>query len=195
MKTIGLTGGIGTGKTFVANIFNSKFNIPIYNSDIRAKELMTENKFIKDDIINFIGKESYINGEINKLYISKKIFSNKFLLSKINSIVHPKVKEDFEIWKKKQKSNYVIIESAILFESEIDKICDFIITITSDLELRVKRIIKRDNITKEDIFQKMKTQNTEEYKIKKSNFIIENNINSNLIIQIDKLIYKINENK
>jgi dephospho-CoA kinase len=173
MIIVGLTGGIGSGKTTVAKQF-LKLGIPVYIADKEAKSLMRRSKVIKRKLIELFGTEAYINGELNKPFIANIIFNDKNYLEKMNAIVHPKVAKHFEKWVKKQESPYVIKEVAILFENGGHKACDHVITVTAPLDLRIKRLLKRDNTTVGNIESIIKNQWTDEEKIKHSNFVIEN---------------------
>lgn len=174
MIIVGLTGGIGSGKTTVANMFN-KLGVPIYISDFEAKKLMTSSKIIKRKLIQLFGEDTYIEENLNKEFLAKKIFKNKELLAKMNAIVHPKVKLHFKKWVKKQNSLYVIKEAAILFENGGYKECDFVITITAQEEERIKRVIERDNSTKQNVRAIIENQWSDEKKMKLSHYVIENN--------------------
>lgn len=170
---VGLTGGIGSGKTTVAKLFY-KLGVPIYVTDIEAKKIMITDVKLIQSIKKMLGEQAYINGELNRSYISKKVFRNKELLHKLNAIVHPAVGVDFNNWYKEQKSSYVIKESAILFESGSYKNCDLVITVTAPLVERIKRVVVRDNTTAEQVEARINNQLSEAKKIAKSNFVIHN---------------------
>ncbi len=173
MKIIGLTGGIGSGKTTVAKLFK-ELGVPVYNSDLRAKKLMDNSKGIRTAVIYLLGKDSYVRERLNKKYIADKVFSNKELLQKLNSIVHPAVRKDFMRWAKKKKTPYVIQEAAILFENNSYSNFDRIILVKAPKEDRLERIIARDNGSKEEILSRMNNQWDDSKKIPLSNYIIEN---------------------
>lgn len=173
MKIIGLTGGIGSGKTTVAKLFK-ELGVPVYNSDLRAKKLMENSKEIRTAVIDLLGKDSYVLERLNKKYIADKIFSDKQLLEKLNAIVHPAVKNDFIEWLKKKKTPYVIQEAAILFENGSYSNFDKIILVKAPKEARLERIIARDNGSKEEILARMKNQWDDSKKIPLSDYIIEN---------------------
>jgi dephospho-CoA kinase len=173
MKIIGLTGGIGSGKTTVAKLFK-ELGVPVYNSDLRAKKLMKNSKEIRTAVIDLLGKDSYVLERLNKKYIADKIFSDKQLLEKLNAIVHPAVKNDFIGWLKKKKTPYVIQEAAILFENGSYSNFDKIILVKAPKEVRLERIIARDNGSKEEILARMKNQWDDSKKIPLSDYIIEN---------------------
>jgi dephospho-CoA kinase len=171
---VGLTGGIGSGKTTVAKLFY-KLGVPIYVSDIEAKKIMITSEKVIAAIKNLLGDEAYNDeNELNRSYISDKIFKNKSLLNDLNSIVHPAVAEDFLRWYKEQDAEYVIKESAILFESGSFKNCDLVITVTAPLEERIKRVVLRDNVTKKQVLHRVMNQLSDEDKIDQSDFIINN---------------------
>ncbi|MCF7561680.1 dephospho-CoA kinase [Sabulilitoribacter multivorans] len=174
MIIVGLTGGIGSGKTTVAKEFNL-LGIPVYIADEEAKKLMNRSKIIKRKLIQLFGEKAYINEELNRPYLANIIFNDKSYLEKMNAIVHPKVAKHFQKWVQKQDAPYVIKEVAILFENGGDKACDFIITVVADKALRIKRLLKRDDTTKEKIEAIMKNQWSDEQKINKSDFVINNN--------------------
>ena len=187
MIKIGLTGGIGTGKSYISLIFNA-FNIPIYNSDIEAKKLYY-NDDVKIEMITNFGNQVYLStGKINKEYLSKLIFSDKNALKKINSIIHPRVKSHFLEWIKLNNTvPYIIKESAILFESGAYKHTDKIIVVTAPLDIRIKRVKTRDNITEEIVRKKISNQLSQSDLVKNSDFIIVNDEKQALLPQISKL--------
>lgn len=192
MIIVGLTGGIGSGKTTVAKQF-SELGIPVYIADEEAKSLMRRSKVIKRKLIKLFGDEAYIDNELNKPFLANIIFNDKSFLQKMNAIVHPKVARHFEKWVLKQDAPYVIKEVAILFENGGHKACDFVITVTAPTETRIKRLLKRDKTSKEKIEAIMKNQWTDEQKIKHSNFVIENielENTKNQVIKIHKEILK-----
>ena len=174
MKTlVGLTGGIGSGKTTIANFFK-ELGVPIYIADTEAKALMNRSKVIKRKLIALFGDNAYQNGKLNRDFLSKQIFNNKDLLQKMNAIVHPKVASHFKRWVKKQEAPYVISEAAILFENGSYKKYDYIITVTAPEEVRLKRVISRDNSSKEKVKSVMNNQWKDEEKIKLSDYVIQN---------------------
>ena len=173
MKIVGLTGGIGSGKTTVAKVFN-ELGIAVYISDIEAKALMNRSKVIKRKLIALFGEEAYLNNTLNRPFIANKIFNNKSLLDKMNAIVHPKVGQHFNKWVKKQSGSYVLKESAILFESGGDAYCDFTILVTAPEDIRIQRIIKRDDTSKEKVKAIIENQLSDAAKRDKVDFIIEN---------------------
>lgn len=188
---VGLTGGIGSGKTTVANLFND-LGIPIYVTDVAAKQIMISDLAVIESIKILLGKEAYLKeNELNKNYISSKVFKNKSLLKELNSIVHPAVAKDFLTWYDIQNSDFVIKESAILFESGSYKSCKYVITVTAPLEDRINRVIKRDGVTKKQVLLRIMNQLNDEDKIDRSNFIINNKSLDKTKLQVEKIINKI----
>lgn len=173
MKVVGLTGGIGSGKTTVAKMFE-KLGVPLYIADDRAKYLMDSSKVIRRKLISLFGEEAYKDGTLNRPFLASKIFEDKMLLQQMNAIVHPKVGADFDRWKKKQITPYVIKEAAIIFENDLAKQYDFIITVIADLEQRIARVIHRDNSTKEKVMAIVNNQLTDLQKAEQSDFVITN---------------------
>ncbi|MCK8140849.1 dephospho-CoA kinase [Flavobacterium sp. I-SCBP12n] len=172
-KIIGLTGGIGSGKTTIANYLRS-FGIPIYIADDEARQLM-QSKEITVALENTFGEAIFENGILNREKLAAIVFNEPEKLEQLNAIVHPVVKRHFENWlTENNKASYIIYETAILFESGSYKKCDIIITVTAPLETRVERVIKRDKTSRELILKRIKAQWTDEQRISKSNFVIEN---------------------
>jgi dephospho-CoA kinase len=193
MKIVGLTGGIGSGKTTVANMFQA-LGISIYIADEEAKKLMASSKVIKRKLVELFGEKAYVNDTLNKPYIADTIFKNRLLLEKMNAIIHPRVASHFKRWLLKQKSPYVIKEAAILFENEGYKQCDLIITVTAPKELKIKRLLSRDNMTIEKIEAIMNNQWNDEEKIKLSHYVIVNSELENTQKQVIKIHKQIMDN-
>ncbi|MES2567662.1 MAG: dephospho-CoA kinase [Bacteroidota bacterium] len=194
MIIIGLTGGIGSGKSTVAKLFET-MKCSIYNSDERAKSLYFT-PIIKEEIIKLIGNESYISDtELNPNFISKKVFSDADLLNQLNAIIHPAVKNDFKEFIGRQSFGALIIkESALLFETGIYKDLDCNILVTSSAETRMKRVMKRSSMTKEEVEKRMKSQWNDDQKIPLADFIILNDEHSALIPQVLSIIEKLKSN-
>ncbi len=170
---VGLTGGIGSGKSTVANLFR-ELGVPVYDSDKEAKLLMNTSDKIKKALVKLLGKESYIDGKLNRTYISDKVFTNPELLAELNAIVHPQVKIHFKAWCAQQNYKYLIQESALIFENKSQNNYDKIILVTAPLEIRVARVVKRDNSSKDAVLQRVNNQLLDSEKIDFSDFIIEN---------------------
>ncbi len=181
-----LTGGIGSGKTTVANFFGN-LGVPVYVSDIEAKILMETSNQIKKEIIQEFGKESYINNKPDRKRLASVVFNNKEKLQKLNAIIHPVVAQHFKDWYKKQDFKYVIKESAILFENGIYGDCGKIILVTAPTEERIKRVMSRDNVKKKDVLLRMKNQWTDKEKKKFSDFTIRNTSIDKTLLQVNKI--------
>lgn len=183
---VGLTGGIGSGKTTIAAIFK-KLGIPVYIADNRAKYLMNSSDQIKAKIKELLGVDAYTNEGLNRAYVATKVFDDKNLLSKLNQIVHPEVDKDFKEWYKKQTAFYVIKEAAILFENGGYKKCDYIILVTAPLEERINRVVKRDKVSSLEVLKRINNQWTDMCKISLSDAVIENVTFSQLEPQVNKI--------
>ena len=173
MKIVGLTGGIGSGKTTVAKAFEA-LGIPIYIADIEAKALMNSSKEIYRELTTLLGEAAYKDGVLNRVYIADRIFKDKALLEQMNAIVHPRVAEHFKTWLAAQTAPYVIKEVAILFENGSYQSCDLIITVTAPIEVRIERVMARDQANEGKVRSIMANQWSDEEKIKRSDFVIEN---------------------
>ena len=173
MTIVGLTGGIGSGKTTVSKMFKA-LGIPIYIADDEAKALMNRSKVIRRKLTANFGEEAYLETGLNRPYLASKVFSDKSLLEKINAIVHPKVVSHFKRWAKKQSSPYLIKEAAILFENGSYKSCDLLITVTAPETERINRVISRDDSNKDKVRAIIKNQWTDARKVALSDFVIKN---------------------
>ncbi|HUH28782.1 dephospho-CoA kinase [Gelidibacter sp.] len=173
MKIVGLTGGIGSGKTTVAKMFQ-ELGVPLYIADDRAKVLMNTSKIIRRKLIHLFGEKAYKDNELNRPYLASKIFENADLLKQMNAIVHPKVGADFLRWKEKQTSVYVLKEAAIIFENNMASQYDFIITVVANLDQRIARVINRDNTTEVKVLAIVNNQLSDDEKVKQSDFVIIN---------------------
>ena len=187
MIKVGLTGGIGSGKTLVSKIFEL-LGVPIYNSDFEAKKLYVDDFDVKKKIIANFGNQIYFeNGELNKKLLSKIIFSNSDALQKVNSIIHPALKKHFDNWVVKQNTKYIIKEAAILLESGAYKYLDKIIVVTAPETIRIERVIKRDNIDKNLVKERIKNQTKQEDVLNISNFEIINDGRKMILNQVLKI--------
>ena len=187
-KVIALTGGIGSGKTFVSSIFNKLNKVPCFYSDFEAKKIMNENQLIKKQIISILGPESYIGDKLNNEYLRKKIFYSQNKLNMMNKLVHNQVKINFRKWLSNQNSKYVLKETAILFEHNFQFEVDLTLLVTAPLKVRIERIIKRDNISKKTIEKIIENQWDDNKKIHLSDFFIENLNKSNTIKKVKNLV-------
>ncbi|MBK5213706.1 MAG: dephospho-CoA kinase [Flavobacteriaceae bacterium] len=173
MKIIGLTGGIGSGKTTVARMF-SELGVPVYIADLEAKKLTDTSKVIRRKLIALLGEETYNGPKLNRKFVADKIFNDKELLEVVNAIIHPKVAAHFKKWVAKQITPYVIKEAAILFENSGYKNCDLVILVTAPKQVRLARVMARDNASKTDIEKRMDNQWSDAEKQKLADLIIEN---------------------
>ncbi|MCX8533788.1 dephospho-CoA kinase [Chryseobacterium luquanense] len=191
-KIIGLTGGIGSGKTTVAK-FIEDCGFPVYYSDDRAKEIVNDNDDLKLKITELLGNEAYDqNGLYNRKFVSEKVFNDKELLQKLNEIIHPAVRIDFEDWVKKQKKYLVFKETALLFELKLHLQCYRSILVTAEDNIRIKRVMDRDRKTYREVQSVMEKQLPEKDKIKLADCVIYNNTNlDDLKDQTEKVIFDI----
>jgi dephospho-CoA kinase len=186
-KVIGLTGGIGSGKTTIANYFN-EMGVPVYIADDGARNVMKSDEII-DKMKTSFGEALFENNILNRAKLAEIVFNDKDKLAELNAIVHPAVKKDFEVWLLQHKSyQYVIYEAAILFESGRYKECDLIITVTAPEEVRIERVLKRDNTTREQVLSRMKMQWNDENRISRSNFVINNDNLKNAKEEVVKIL-------
>lgn len=191
-KIIGLTGGIGSGKTTVAK-FIEDFGFPVYYSDDRAKDIVNDNDDLKVKIKELLGDESYDeNGLYNRKFVAEKVFNNKELLQSLNEIIHPAVRLDFEDWVKKQTKYLIFKETALLFELKLHKQCYRSVLVTAEDNIRIKRVMDRDGKTYREVQSVMEKQMPEKEKIKLADCIIYNNTNlDDLKDQTEKIIFEI----
>lgn len=174
MSIIGITGGIGSGKTFISRIFNSSEVFVVFNSDLCAKQILVENSEVIDFVKNKIGEKSYNDGIIQTKYISDVIFNDKSKLNELNKIVHPKVLHEFEKFKSSNLKKIIIIESAILFETGIYLQTNYNILVTAPIKERINRVVFRDKISKLDVLKRINSQWKDSKKIGLADFVINN---------------------
>lgn len=186
-KIIGLTGGIGSGKTTIANYFSS-LGIPVYIADEEAKKLLYD-KEVVNAVKEALGEEVLTNGLPDKKKLAEIVFNDKQKLALLNSIIHPKVQEHFYEWvQSHQNSNFVIKEAAILFESGSYKDCDKVILVTAPLDVRVKRVMARDNVTEDKVLERIANQWDDERKAKLSDYVITNISLEAAKKEVDKIV-------
>jgi len=186
MKVIGLTGGIGSGKTLILKEFEKK-GIPCYSADKKAKYLMQNNLKLKSEIKSFFGSAIFEKEQLLTKNIAKIVFNDVEKLKKLNSLVHPFVSNDFEIWKDNQKKNFVMKEAAILFESGAYKKCDIIILVVAPKKERIKRIMERDGSSEKEVLNRMNNQWEDSEKMKLADYVIENIKWENTLEKIEKV--------
>jgi dephospho-CoA kinase len=185
---VGLTGGIGSGKTTVAKLFANFKNVAVYIADEEAKKLMNSSVNMKSKIVKEFGKEAYVNNLLNRPFIANIVFDNSKKIAALNAIVHPEVKEHFQEFVVKHKSSdYILYENAILFETGNNLFCDVIISVFTPLKTRIQRIVLRDDTSEKKVKNRIKNQWLEDKKLLQSNYVIDNNSPENTQIQIHKI--------
>lgn len=194
MLKIGLTGGIGSGKTTVAKVFET-LGIPVYYADDKAKQLMNNDAMLKGSIIQQFGTDAYKNGELDRKYLAGIVFNDKEKLALLNSLIHPITISDANEWMKQQTSLYVIKEAALLFESGAAEELDYVIGVYAPQHIRIQRVIKRDKMPVEEIMKRISRQIDEEMKMKLCNFVITNNDQQLVIPQVLELHKKFSAEK
>ncbi len=196
IRKIGITGGIGSGKTTVCNLFEL-MGIPVYNADRRAKELMTTDQELKKNITTLLGKRAYTKtGALNRKYIAKKVFSDLPKLAMLNALVHPEVAKDAKKWFKKvlKKAPFALYEAALLYESGNHTSLDAIVVVTAPLPLRLERVMLRDHTTREAVMERINNQMDEAEKVKLADFVIHNDGKQSLVRQVVALYRELANN-
>lgn len=183
MIKLGITGGIGSGKSVVAELF-TLYGVPVFIADTEAKLLTHTSAVIRKELIALFGDDLYTETGLDKQKLASYIFNDAQLLQAVNRIIHPEVGLHFQNWVKQQKGKVCAIESAILFESGFDALVDKTLTVFAPEEIRIKRVANRDRISAESIRQRIKNQLSEEIKIERSDFIVYNDDNTALIPQV-----------
>lgn len=173
MKIVGLTGGIGSGKTTVANMF-AELGAPIYNADIEARTLTASSKTIREKLIALLGAETFKKGFLDRKYMAKKIFNDKELLQAANAIIHPEVAAHFKMWVSNQNSAYIIKEAAIIFEIGTQDQFDLVILVTAPKHVRIERVMLRDGVSQKEVEQRMNNQWSDIEKEKLADIVIQN---------------------
>ena len=185
---IGITGGIGSGKTTVCKIFKT-LGIPVYDADDRAKILMTDSRDLKKQLIHTFGTAAYLpSGQLDRKYLAGIVFKDKAALEKLNAIVHPAVKKDGLDWEKEHISTpYTLREAALIYESGIDKTLDYVIVVTAPEALRITRVMQRDGLPSDAVRHRIQKQWPEKDKVKKADFVIVNDGENSLVKQVVKV--------
>lgn len=187
MVRIGLTGGIGCGKSYVAKLLNKR-GVPVYDSDTEAKQLSNTSKNIRDGLMSLTGIENlYADGVLNKRLLAEFLFASKENARNVEKIIHPAVKADFARWAENQNALFCVIESAILIESGFTDTVDCVVVVDAPLDLRISRCVERDSTTKEKVLERISAQMSQEEKCRIADFVIFNDNVSNLEKQIDDL--------
>lgn len=180
---VGLTGGIGSGKTTVARVFE-RLGVPVYEADSAAKKLMDTDPALQDRLRELLGPEVVENGRIDRQAMAEKIFKNKDLLTRTNKIVHPAVGEDFKKWYSQQQSAYVIREAAILFESGSHRDCDKIVVVIAPEEMRIQRVMQRNGSSRQQVLERMGYQWPESEKLARADYVVQNDQTQSVIKQV-----------
>lgn len=195
MIKLGITGGIGSGKSFVSRCLKEGFSVQVYDTDREAKRLMLEHEGIRADLIALLGEEVYTAAGLNKPLLAAYIFSSPENAQKVNAIVHPRVKEDFRNWAFRQEQagcQLVGVESAILFESGFDREVDKTLTVSAPLELRITRVMERDRVGREQVLERITAQISDEERNRLSDFSVENAETSDIHAQLVRILTALN---
>lgn len=193
MKTIGLTGGIGSGKSTAANLFKEK-GVPVFEADKVSKSILSNNTDVKREVQQLLGDEAYGDDrQPDRKFIANRVFNDDRLLDGLNKILHPRVHESFDRWKDTTNSDYVIYEAAIIFEHGTEGQFDATLLITADKENRIKRVMERDQVTRKQVENRMENQWEDAEKIDKATYVIENNALKKLALNIDQLHNELSE--
>lgn len=193
MFQVGVTGGIGSGKTLVCNVLE-KLGIPVYKADLEARRLMAEDQVLMGQIVELFGEEAYIDGALNRSYLAEKVFGDREQLERLNGLVHPAVRKDYHHWVDDQKGvPYVVEEAAILFESGASRWMDLVVMVYAPEALRISRVMDRDGVEEETVRKRMAQQMGEEDKRAKADLVIVNDEQERLLPQILKIHQQILE--
>lgn len=185
-KRLGITGGIGSGKTTVCRIF-SVLGVPVFVADTVARELMQDDRDIREELNNIAGKDLYISGSLDRKELARLIFNRPDLLKRVNAAVHPAVLRNFETWASGKDSPYVIMESAILFEAGADSLLDRVVTISAPVEERIARVMGRNDLSREEVIGRINNQLEDEEREEQSYYVINNSDNEMIIPEILKI--------
>lgn len=173
MKRVAITGGIGSGKSTVCKALAAISGAPLYDSDQRAKEIMATHPAVRSDLVELFGNEVFEQGVLNRELIASRVFGNKESLRRLNAIVHPRVVEDFELWAESQQSDYVILESALLFTSPLVGHYDLAVVVDAPLEMRIERCVRRDGVSRQQILSRMESQMSASEMRQRADVVIE----------------------
>jgi dephospho-CoA kinase len=187
MITVGITGGIGSGKSTVSKLLTT-LDVPVYEADKESKRLIDSSLQIRKQLVKLLGENIYTQNGVNRQLMAAIIFNDSELLEKVNGILHPAVAADFQDWTKKQQADLVALEAAILFESGFDRLVDYTVMVYAPRELRIQRTVARDKVTEAEVIQRMNCQFPDEALKQKVNFVIVNDGLQPLIPQVESLI-------
>jgi len=186
LRIVGLTGGIGSGKSTVARMFE-ELGVPVYYSDDEAKNLMNTSDQIKEGLIAVFGQKSFENGKLNRSYIASLVFNSEEKLKKLNSIVHPEVKRNFKKWILDQSASYVIQENPLIFENNSQDDFDVVITVTAPKKTRIQRVMERDGLSENQVLARVNNQLEDQLKINASHFVITNESLNDTKLQVKRI--------
>ena len=190
MIKIGVTGGIGAGKSMICSVLE-QMGYPVFYSDIEAKKIISSNSEVKHQLIELFGSQIFINNQLNRTYLASILFSDATLVEKMNAIVHPKVRETFQEWALNQNSSIVFNEAAILFETGAFKNFDATILLTAPLDVRLKRVAARDNASEEEIMKRINNQWSDDKKMNLATFILVNDDTKSVLNQLETILSEI----
>ena len=173
MYKVGLTGGIGSGKSTVAELLNIR-GVAIYDSDSRAKELMNGNEALREALIAAFGAECYTDAGLNRAWLAERVFGNKAELERLNAIVHPAVMRDFAAWAEAQEGDYVVLESAILLEAGLEEHVDVVVAVMAPKDIRLERAMQRDGASREKIEERMRNQMSDDERTDRAKYAVVN---------------------
>lgn len=186
MYKVGITGGIGSGKSTVCAIL-AEFGVAVYDSDSRAKRLMNEDNTLRERLVERFGSEVYCAEGLNRIYLAERVFGNPEELKALNAIVHPAVMDDFDRWALEQEGSYVVLESAILFEASLDRRVDVSVAVMAPEELRIERAMQRDGAQREQIVARMNNQISDQERVERAKYTIVNIDIDNLRSDVEQL--------
>lgn len=187
---IGLTGGIGSGKSMVSKLLTT-YEIPVYDSDTRAKSLMETDDNIISSITQILGKEAYTDGKLNRRFVAEAVFASSSKLLQINSIVHSAVIDDFSRWAERQATDILVFESAIIFENGLEKYFDKIIAVVAPQKLRIERVNMRSGMSRQEILNRIKNQTSSKTLRQRADYVIINDDRTAIIPQVESILKSI----
>jgi len=187
LKRVGITGGIGSGKSVVGRILEA-MNYPVYYSDTESKKIVDTHPEIREKMIKLLGTEIYHEDKLNRPFLTDKLFSDDTIRLKVNEIIHPYVRAAFDHWAHQQNSNLVFNEAAILFETGGYRLMDVNILVTAPIDLKIERVMKRDSCSRQSVLDRMNKQWTDEQKIPLADIVIENDDQQPLLIQVENTV-------
>ena len=186
MYKVGVTGGIGSGKSTVCDMLAAR-GVAVYIADTEAKRLMSSDETLKRDIVALFGDDAYLNGELNRAFLASRVFCDKEALQRLNSVVHPAVMRDFAAWAEAQEGDYVVLESAILFEAGLEGSVDATVAVMAPVELRLERAMRRDGADREKIEERMRNQLSDDERSERAKYAIVNIVLEDLEDDVEQL--------